>query len=314
MAETSMSGATLSHWVGDVEKFMAEHWRRKPAIFDTDPPVPMDLDDIDAALATGLLREPYLNMIRAGDDIPPATFTESREVHSEVSTGFADAGAIADLLDQGATLLLLNTEQWHRPTADLVERLGSETGRRVEAFFFVTPPGRQGLPVHRDDADVLLLQIAGRKQWTVRTGPPTADWRPGPVSGEHGPVLLDATLDTGQVLYIPRGYAHSAVGAEGLSVHLSLTVREIGAAQLLRSVPRLLFEGLTVPARPLSDAGLLESAATLLEAARSRLAGLQPEDLVRHARRMHAGQKRNNVPLASLARFAQQSHDAEVAR
>lgn len=314
MAETSTSRATLSRWVGDVDEFMSENWRRKPAIFDTDPPAPMSLDDVDAALATGLLREPYLNMIRAGDDISPAMFTESREVHSEVATGFADAAAVAALLDQGATLLLLNTEQWHRPTAELVARLAGETDRRVEAFFFVTPPGRQGLPVHRDDADVLLLQVAGSKQWTVGTGPPNADWRPGPVSGEPGPVLLDATLRRGQVLYIPRGHAHSAVGAEGLSVHLSLTVREIGAAQLVRSVPRLLFDGVTVPARPLSDAGLVESAATLLEAARSRLAGLQPEDLVRHARRMHAGQKLNNVPLASLARFAQRSHDAETVR
>jgi ribosomal protein L16 Arg81 hydroxylase len=313
MAETSTGGATLSRWVGDVDAFMSGHWRRRPAIFDTDPPAPMDLGDVDTALATGLLREPYLNVIRAGDDIPPAMFTESREVHSEVATGFADAGAVVALLEQGATLLLLNTEQWHRPTAELVAGLARETGRRVEAFFFVTPPGRQGLPVHRDDADVLLLQVAGSKQWTVRTAPPNADWRPGPVSGEPGPVLLDAPVNRGQVLYIPRGYAHSAVGAEGLSVHLSLTIREIGAAQLVRSVPRLLFDGVTVPARPLDDAGVLESAATLLDAARSRLAGLRPEDLVRHARRMHADQKLNDVSLASLARFAR-SHDAGGAR
>jgi ribosomal protein L16 Arg81 hydroxylase len=302
-----MNAAELHRWVGDVDQFMSTYWRREPVVLETDPPTPMDLDDIDAVLASGLLRTPYVEMIRAEDDIALETFTESREVLFKAAGGFADSNAILALLEEGATLLLRNTEQWHRPTAELVARLVGETGRRVEAFFFVTPPGHQGLPLHRDDADVFLLQVAGSKLWTVRSGPPNDNWRPGPVSGEPGPVLLDAKLTKGQVLYIPRGYAHSAVGAQGLSVHLSLTVREIGGSHLVRAVPRLLLEGIGLPARPLVESGLLDSAATLLEVARSRLATLRPVDLVRHAREMQLDQKINNTDTASVVRFAKNS-------
>lgn len=299
-----MHTAELHRWVGDVDQFMSAYWRRKPVVLETAPPPPMSLHDIDAALVSGLLRTPYVEMVRAGETIAPETFTESREVLFEKSTGFADGHAMRALLEEGATLLLRNTEQWHRPTAELVARLVADTDRRVEAFFFVTPPGSQGLAVHRDDADVFLVQVAGSKLWTVRGGPADHNWRAGPVPGEPGPVLLDATLAEGQVLYIPRGFAHSAVGAQGLSVHLSLTVREVGGPHLVRAAPRLLFGGIGLPVRPLDEPGLLESAARLLEAARSRLETLEPHDLVRYARELQRDQKINNADTASIVRFA----------
>ncbi|MFJ2867665.1 JmjC domain-containing protein [Kitasatospora sp. NPDC087314] len=299
-----MNATEMHRWVGDVEEFDSIYWRREPAVFETAPPPPMSLDDIDAALAGGTLRSPHVEMVRAGKDIALNEYTEAREVRSQPTAGFADSRAILALLETGATLLLRNTEQWHRPTAELVARLADEVGRRVEAFFFVTPPGGQGLPVHRDDADVLLLQVAGSKRWTVRSGPSDHHWQAGEVSGDPGPVLLNTTVSKGQVLYIPRGFAHSAVGDQGLSAHLSLTVREIGGAHLTRAMPRLLLEGIRLPARPLEESGLLESATTLLEAARKRLADLEPSDLVRYARAIQRDQRLNNRDPASVAEFA----------
>ncbi|MFJ8823107.1 JmjC domain-containing protein [Streptomyces sp. NPDC102467] len=301
-----MNSTEMHRWVGDVEAFGSTYWRQGPAVFDTAPPPPMSLDEIDAALAGGTLRSPHVEMVRAGKEMALREYTEAREVGSKPVGGFADSTAILALLQKGATLLLRNTEQWHRPTAELVARLADEVGRRVEAFFFVTPPGGQGLAVHRDDADVLLLQVAGSKRWTVQSGPPDPHWQAGEVSGDAGPVLLNATVSTGQVLYIPRGYAHSAVGDQGLSAHVSLTIREIGGLHLTRAIPRLLCEGVRLPARPLEESGLLESASRLLEAARERLATLEPGDLVRYAREMQRDQKLNNAEPASVARFAEQ--------
>ncbi|MFI7388464.1 JmjC domain-containing protein [Streptomyces sp. NPDC049813] len=301
-----MNSTEMHRWVGDVETFDATYWRREPAVFDTAPPPPMGLTDIDTALAGGTLRSPHVEMVRAGKEMALKEYTEAREVGARPIVGFADGPAILAHLQKGATLLLRNTEQWHRPTAELVARLADETGRRVEAFFFVTPPGAQGLAVHRDDADVLLLQVAGSKRWTVRSGPPDHHWQAGEVAGDAGPVLLQATVTTGQVLYIPRGYAHSAVGDEGLSAHVSLTIREIGGAHLTRAVPRLLCEGVRLPARPLDESGLLESAGALLDTARERLAALEPQDLVRYARAMQRDQRLNTAEPASVARFAEQ--------
>ena len=137
-----------------------------------------------------------------------------------------------------------------------------------------------------------------------RTPSVRGNWKPGPIVGEPGPTLLDTTLTPGQVLYIPRGFGHSAVGAQGLSAHLSLTVREIGGRELVRAVTKLLFEGTTVPPRPLDDESLYAAGAELLEAARDRLDSLGPEHVVGQAREALRGQKFNNSDTDAVARLA----------
>jgi ribosomal protein L16 Arg81 hydroxylase len=76
-------------------------------------------------------------------------------------------------------LLLRYVDQWHPATTELVARLSEEIDRRVEAFLFVTPADNQGLAVHRDNADVFVLQVAGSKTWYVHDGPAMTDWTPG---------------------------------------------------------------------------------------------------------------------------------------
>jgi ribosomal protein L16 Arg81 hydroxylase len=296
--------AELGRWVGDVEKFTAAYWRRQPAVFDSALDAPMTLEDVDAVLASGLLRTPHLEMTTADQAIDPARYTGSRDVLFERPTGFADHRRVLDLLRSGVTLLLRNTEHWHRPTAGLVARMAADLNRRVEAFFFVTPPGAQGLALHRDDADVLLLQVAGSKEWTIRGGPDSGDWQSGRITGDGGPALLETTLRPGQVLYIPRGYGHSAVGHQGLSLHLSLTIREAGARHLVQSLQSGLVQGLRLPARPLDEESLLAAATTLIDGVRERLAGMNPQDLVERARQAQREQPLNDHDQADLGAFA----------
>ncbi|MCX4526344.1 cupin domain-containing protein [Streptomyces sp. NBC_01551] len=278
----------LTRWVGDTDAFLDRHWRSAPAVFrpgaDAGPAAPLSLEEIDAAVAGGLLRVPHLELARAGDPVHSSRYTRARTVAGVTTPGYADPDRVRELLAEGATLVLRNVEHWHPATRALTRRLEGELGRRVEAFAFVTPPGAQGLDLHRDDADVLLLQGTGSKRWTVRGGPTGPDWGPGEVA-DGGPALLADTLGPGEVLYIPRGFAHEAVGSEGLSSHLSLTIREVGTQQLFASLQRLLLDGLPLPARPLDEAALHAAAELLLERFRTRLPELTAAALLDHARR-----------------------------
>ncbi|MCC3776000.1 cupin domain-containing protein [Streptomyces sp. UNOB3_S3] len=277
-----MESPTLAGWVGHVEDFAARRWQREPAVFTPGTLAsPFGLDELDAAFDGGLLRTPYLEMVRSDKVVvPPEAFTTSRVVNGTTHHGFADRAKVVALLRSGATLLLRRVDQWHRPTADLVARLSEEIDRRVEAFFFLTPAGGQGLAVHRDDADVFVLQVAGRKTWYVHDAPAVADWSPGELpDGERSPRLLHRVLEPGDVLYVPRGFAHRAVGAAGLSAHLSLTIRDISLQDLRTALERLLSEGLDLPARPLGEAAITDACATLLGHARARLDAIGPEDL-----------------------------------
>jgi ribosomal protein L16 Arg81 hydroxylase len=227
-----------------------------------------------------LLRVPYLVMVEKETSLPADQYTDTRVVASSAEPLYADPQKIADLLARGTTLLLRNIEHWHAPTADLARGLGDDLGHGVEAFFFLTPSGHQGLVPHRDDADVFVVQVQGLKEWSVHGSPADGSWEPGQVT-DPGPVLLKETLRPGDVLYLPRGAAHSAVAAgERMSAHLSLTVREIGSANLLAVVREFLAADLHVPARPLDDAGLEMAASAILQHQRERLAAITPAELV----------------------------------
>jgi ribosomal protein L16 Arg81 hydroxylase len=147
--------------------------------------------------------------------------------------------------------------------------------------------------VHRDDADVLAVQLHGEKRWQVYGGPADGAWQPEREEGDPGARTLDAVLRPGEVLYVPRGFAHAATAVgEGPSVHLSLTVREAGAAQLYALTQTLLAgEGGQLPARPNSDEALIATAADLIAAFERTLDDLTPEELVGLAREVMRTQR-----------------------
>ncbi|WP_053847154.1 JmjC domain-containing protein [Streptomyces sp. NRRL B-24085] len=301
-----MNRPTLARWVGDTDRFMTSYWRRKPAVFRPPggAPSPFGLADADGALASGFLRTPYVEMARAEDPLGSEAYTTARTVHFSSHEGFADEAKIGKALADGATLLLRCIDQWHAPTGETVAALSGELGLAVEAFCFVTPAGRQGLPLHRDDADVLVVQIEGSKQWSVHEGPADGDWKPGPCTGAEPAEVLRATVRAGEVLYIPRGFAHQAVGDGGLSAHLSLTIREVGVVELFRTLQRTAFEGLKMAPRPLDDRSITDAAAELIERARGRLAELTPEqlvDLARASQRARMPAPRHVISLSDMA-------------
>ncbi|WP_051829658.1 MULTISPECIES: JmjC domain-containing protein [Streptomyces] len=282
-----MESPTLAAWVGDVDGFAGHRWQREPAVFTPGTLAsPFDLDELDAAFDGGLLRTPYLEMVRSDKvTVPPEAYTTSRVVNGVTYDGFADRTKVLARLRAGATLLLRCVDQWHRPTGELVARLSEELDRRVEAFFFLTPAGGQGLAVHRDDADVFVLQAAGRKSWYVHDAPAAADWSLGELpDDEHSPRRLHRVLEPGDVLYVPRGFAHRAVGAAGLSAHLSLTVRDLSLQDLRTALAQRLADGLELPARPLGQAAIADACAALLGHARAELGAVEPEELLRAAR------------------------------
>ncbi|MFJ1707059.1 JmjC domain-containing protein [Kitasatospora sp. NPDC088346] len=301
-----MHAPTLAQWVGDPTDFTAAYWRRRPGVFRPEGGArsPFTLADVDAALATGFLHEPYVEMTRAQDPLGPDDYLTPRAVYDASYGGFADEGKIRALLDDGATLLMRRVDQWHGPTRDLLARLSAELQRAVEAFCFVTPPGTQGVPLHRDDADVLVIQLNGSKSWGVHEGPADGNWRHGRIDGEPPAEVLRATLHAGEVLYIPRGFAHQAVGNEGLSVHLSLTIREIHLGDLFRSLQKLSGRSMNVETRPLDDDAVLAAATAMLGHVRAALADLTPEDLVHHARHRKLAAlpaPRSPISLSTLA-------------
>src|SRR5262249_43855236 len=83
--------------------------------------------------------------------------------------------------------------------------------------------------IHYDTHDVFVLQLKGRKHWTIYDAPVTlplkhqkSDWIARPDS-----VTEDRVLAPGDLLYLPRGFLHQAVSLDESSLHLTVGVNSI---------------------------------------------------------------------------------------
>lgn len=139
-------------------------------------------------------------------------------------------------------MLVFLHERWP-PLQALCRSLASETSAAIQVNAYLTPPGAQGLGVHYDRHDVFVLQIAGAKHWHVYGAPtrlPLPEWPPRP--SDPGEPLHDLTLHAGDLLYLPRGFVHDAGTEESSSLHLTVGVRPITWASVVRGAVEAAFE------------------------------------------------------------------------
>lgn len=140
-------------------------------------------------------------------------------------------GGLADLLHGGATTILFAVDESAPALAELAELLEEATGRRSGVNTYLSHGSHpSGFGVHWDDHDVLIVQAAGAKTWTLH--PPT---EPFPVLGITPEAVVTpperiVDLQPGDVLLVPHGWGHAVVGHPGtgagdLSVHHTFSLR-----------------------------------------------------------------------------------------
>ena len=145
--------------------------------------------------------------------------------------------------------------------AALCEQLSEELSHRISANLYVSPPDSRGLDRHQDGHDVLILQIEGRKRWKVWTNdapPPLDTLPPLPFEGAKrtrrdyrgtpfgGRSVKDAEiagkrewsfdLAPGDMIYVPRGFAHDVWTEESHSAHLTFGFHLVSWIDLLMTV------------------------------------------------------------------------------
>lgn len=210
--------------------FFAEMWQKKPCVFpaaEGESPRPVReqtwADCLDMLMnAWG---PPPLGCPPDGTDL--LVFSGLEMTHA-----FDSRGPWTALLN-GATCVVNHAEFVCPELSRLCLRL-REKLLHVYANCYVTPPGCQAVPAHADDRDVFILQLRGRKQWTVYDSPPVELPYTDEQVGKNGLAIPAATLAReplirqvllpGDVLYMPRGYVHEASCDSESSWHATLAV------------------------------------------------------------------------------------------
>ena len=214
---TPAEPSALARVTGDPSGFLSETWSQRAAVFpDADGGGFADLlslDDVDRLLSTASLRTPTFRLVKAGSQIPESSYTRSGRTGSKPVSGMADPARIFALFDDGATIVLQGVHRYHEPVARFCRGLELELGHPCQANAYITPVGAQGLALHADPHDVFVLQAFGRKQWEVHGAPAEPERDP-----------LEATVDPGDAIYMPKGTPHAASAQATASGHLTIGV------------------------------------------------------------------------------------------
>ncbi|WP_097885775.1 cupin domain-containing protein [Streptomyces sp. st140] len=187
---------------------------------------------VDELISRRGLRTPFLRVAKDGATLPSSSFTAPAGVGATVADQLDDTALWRAFAD-GATLVLQALHRTWEPVADLVSGLSTELGHPVQANAYVTPPQNRGFDAHYDVHDVFVLQIEGAKRWVIHEpvlpdplrDQPWTDHRAAVADrAAHGTPRLDTMLRPGDVLYLPRGWLHSAQAQGEVSIHLTLGV------------------------------------------------------------------------------------------
>lgn len=248
-AAAAAEGSALRRCIAcDPAAFAREHWGRAPLLTRAaDLPQPFtDLFDgaaVDELVSKHALRAPFLRMAKDGEVLPERRFTRSGGAGATIADQAADDKVLRTMAD-GATLVLQALHRSWPPLVDFGSRLSAELGHPVQINAYVTPPQNQGFAPHYDVHDVFVLQVAGRKQWTVHAPVITDPLEDQPWQ-QHAsavqervrqPPLLDPLLEPGDALYLPRGTIHAATAQGETSIHLTVGVHPITRYHLVQQL------------------------------------------------------------------------------
>jgi lysine-specific demethylase/histidyl-hydroxylase NO66 len=139
------------------------------------------------------------------------------------------------LFADGSTVVLQGLHRLWPPLIEFADQLAADLGHPTQVNAYITPPSSRGFSPHYDVHDVFVLQVAGEKHWTIhepvlrdplRTQP-WNDWATEVAAAAEREPVIDAVLEPGDALYLPRGYLHSARALGEISAHLTIGVHSV---------------------------------------------------------------------------------------
>jgi bifunctional lysine-specific demethylase and histidyl-hydroxylase NO66 len=220
----------------DPERFATDYWGTQALLSPADE-LPggfaglLTSDAIDELLSERGLRTPFLRVAKNGSTLAEKAFTGPGGVGATIGDQVSD-DKLVRLFADGSTLVLQALHRVWPPIIEFCQRLADELGHPVQANAYTTPPQNQGFSNHYDVHDVFVLQLEGSKRWQIHSPVLEAPLRDQPWNDRKADVearaaerpLIEAVLEPGDCLYLPRGFLHAAKALGGVSTHLTIGV------------------------------------------------------------------------------------------
>jgi ribosomal protein L16 Arg81 hydroxylase len=232
--------------------FGAEYWGQKPLLSRAGE-LGQDFSDlfsagaVDELVADRGLRTPFARMAKEGTVLGTNRFTGPGGFGAEIADQVDSDKVLREFTD-GSTLVLQGLHKTWAPLAEFTRQLIIDVGHPSQVNAYITPASSRGFDPHYDVHDVFVIQIAGEKRWAIHepvyrdplSTEPWTDHRAAVTERATFPPYLEETFAPGDVLYLPRGWIHSATALGDYSIHLTIGVSAHTRSELAeRMIARL---------------------------------------------------------------------------
>ncbi|MFH9069685.1 JmjC domain-containing protein [Streptomyces alboflavus] len=184
------------------------------------------------------LNRPQFRCFQKGEEVHPAIYYTDVVSPRGQSIPTVNMRSLGRLVGEGATLILDQLNVFD-PTMEVACRaLQWWSHERVQVNAYLTTNDASGFPLHWDDHDVVIVQLAGEKAWEVRgtsrTAPLYRDADPNTTPSEE--IVWSGIMRTGDIMHIPRGHWHRATRTgigSGKSLHVTFGITQRTGASWL---------------------------------------------------------------------------------
>ncbi|WP_114521417.1 cupin domain-containing protein [Altererythrobacter sp. ZODW24] len=208
----------------DTASFLRDYWQKKPLLIRAGLCPWVDPLDPNELAGLSLEQGTESRLVIQGEGGP------------SVEHGPQDSERLSKLPTSGWTLLVQAVDHQVPEVAALIEPFRFVPNWRIDDVMVSCAADGGGVGPHYDQYDVFLVQGAGKRRWQVGAKCDETT----PLVAENELMLIDGfeatdewVLETGDILYVPPGYAHNGVAVGDGCMTYSIGFRAPARSELI---------------------------------------------------------------------------------
>ena len=225
----------------EAEVFFSTYWERQHLLLQRGEPAfyqsLMTASDLETLISDSDARYSAIRLVKGGGYFPPELYARDIKHGDETFLGVPDVKKISEEYRRGATVALPAVHCTWKALGLLCDQLQTEFDHPAHANVYITPGNAAGFTPHYDIHEVFVLQIAGKKRWSIYA--PVIElphrsqiFTPQAYSGQ--PPIAEVELKAGDLLYLSRGFLHSTTTSDSFSAHVTIGITVYTWVDLLK--------------------------------------------------------------------------------
>lgn len=246
MKETNLFNELLGKF--SKELFFKEYWGKNWLYLKKEEsPVqnfPISIEFLDDFFTNTRLRHPWVKLIQNGSEVPIKKYRNDK---LSQLTDIIDNEKLFEHLRSGATVIANSIDKSHGQIGIFCRELEKELSVKIWANLYISPAKSTGIGIHQDAHDIMIIQLAGKKNWHIYPREAYSGPRqPGPNDIPE----KEFQIQKNELIYLPKNQPHMAYAIDDSpSVHLALTFEGLVWSDLIKHFAKKVSEDSTFQQR-----------------------------------------------------------------